>query len=93
MVIEIKRPDGFVFAIDTADIKEIGEHITGGTYIEKYDGEFLLLEQDYKTVKGILRDLGCEEIFSTSAYFILMSPQKFKMLKKRVKRVNRHNTI
>lgn len=89
MGIEIKRADGSIFVIDTEDITEIGEHETGGTYVCLLDGRTMLLDQDYKTVKGFLSQFG--EVLPSG--FTLMSAQKFKMLKKRVKRVKRHKII
>lgn len=88
MVIEIKRESGLIFAVDSSDIKEVGEHETGGTYIVFVDGSSLLLEQDYKTVKDFFSS--CTDRFNykfVQTGFTLMSKKKFKQLKKRVKGV------
>lgn len=90
MVIEIKRENGLIFAVDSTDIKEIGEHETGGTYMVFVDGSSLLLEQDYKTVKNFFDN--CTKRFDykfVPTGFTLMSKYKFKQLKLRVKRVKR----
>ena len=89
MLFEIKRASGLPFSVDTVDIKEFGEHETGGTYICMADGSSMLLEQDYAIVKRFLSK--SDEVFQPE--FTLMSKQKYKMLKKRVKRVKRQNII
>lgn len=87
MIIEIKRESGLIFAVESADIKEIGEHETGGAYIVFVDGSSLLLEQDYKTVKEVLASTNRFDHNFVSTDFTLMSKQRYKNLKKRVKRV------
>ena len=82
MVFEIKRENGLIFAVDTVDIKEIGEHETGGAYIFFNDGSFLLLEQDYETVKSFFNSCVKTSDFDfVSSGFTLMSKQKYKQLK------------
>lgn len=82
MVFEIKRENGLIFAVDTVDIKEIGEHETGGTYIVFYDGSILLLDQDYERVKNFFKFCTTVSDFHfISSDFTLMSKRKYKQLK------------
>lgn len=82
MVFEIKRENSLIFAVDTVDIKEIGEHETGGTYIVFNDSSSLLLEQDYETVKSFFKSSSSSSNFDfVPSGFTLMSKQKFKQLK------------
>lgn len=83
MVFEIKRENGLIFAVDTVDIKEIGEHETGGTYIIFYDGSILLLDQDYKAVKTFFKSCSAVSDFDiVPSDFTLMSKQRYKQLKR-----------
>lgn len=82
MVFEIKRENGLIFAVDTVDIKEIGEHETGGAYIFFNDGSFLLLEQDYETVKSFFNSCVKTSDFDfVSSGFTLMSKQKYERIR------------
>ena len=95
MVFEIQRENGLLFAVDTVDIKEIGEHETGGTYIIFSDGASVLLEQDYKTVKNSF-DYCFErnpDVGFVRLGFTLMSKRRYKELKARVKRVKGQNCV
>ena len=86
MVFEIKRENGLIFAVDTVDIKEIGEHETGGAYIVFYDGSVLLLDQGYETVKNFFKFCTTVSDFDfISSDFTLMSKHKYKQLKSRQK--------
>lgn len=88
MVIELKRESGLLFAVDTVDFEEIGEHVTGGTYILFNDGTFILLDQDYKTVKDFLNSCVIRlDVGIIPSGFTLMSKQRYEELKVRVKRV------
>lgn len=81
MVFEIKRENGLIFAVDTVDIKEIGEHETGGTYIVFNDGSSLLLEQNYVAVKKFFSSFTALQFDFIPTDFSLMSKQKYRQLK------------
>lgn len=90
MVFEIRRENGLLFAVDTVDIKEIGEHETGSAYVLFNDNTLLLLEQDYETVKSFFKTCSASSDFDfIFSGFTLMSKQRYKELKVRVKRVKR----
>lgn len=88
MFIEIKRENGLFFALNFSDIKEVGEHITGGTYIIFADGCSLLLEQNYQTVRSFFNTCVKRYPFDfVPTGFTLMSKVKYKKLKVGVKGV------